>query len=240
LIGYCRVSSQAQCDSGASIDAQIEKIKLQAALLGHPLIDIITDAGESAKDLDRPGAQRVLGMVKARQVDAVIVKRMDRITRNVVDGGNLISMFEKHGVRLISIDEGFDMGTIMGRAMIGIITVFAAMERELIGERTRIALQQIKQSGCPAGPAPYGYRSQERPVIDGKKTRMPLLEDEAEQHTIRVILDMHSRGDSYRDMAAELNRAGYRTRKNGKWTFPAMGQIIKANSVVVAGTQEAA
>ena len=180
LIGYCRVSSQAQADSGASIDAQIEKIKLQAALLGHPLIDIITDAGESAKDLDRPGAQRVLAMVKARQVDAV----------------------------------------------------FAAMERELIGERTRLALQQIKQSGCPAGPAPYGYRSQERPVIDNKKVRMPLLEDEAEQHTIRVILDMHSRGDSYRDMASELNRAGYRTRKGGKWTFPAMGQIIKANTAV--------
>jgi site-specific DNA recombinase len=223
-----------------SIEAQEENIRAFCKLKGLEVSEVITDADEFSGTLNRPGMQRILRMVESREIDAVAIYRLDRMTRSVRDIITLVDLFNQKGVTFMSVMESLDTKTPMGMFFVQMIAAIAELERRTICERTRVALQHIKASGCPAGPAPYGYRSQERPVIDGKKTRMPLLEDEAEQHTIRVILDMHSRGDSYRDMAAELNRAGYRTRKNGKWTFPAMGQIIKANSVVVAGTQEAA
>lgn len=232
VIGYSRVSSEMQRLSGASINAQAEKIRAQALLKEVEIQEIISDEGESGKSFDRPGMKRLLDMVRTGKVDMVIVTNLDRVSRSARDTDDLIKLFTKHDVTFISIAQSFDMSTATGRLMMGMTALYAQFEREANSERTSTALQQIKRSGCPAGPPPFGFSAQPRPMENGKRKRMPLIPNEAEQHTIRVILDMHSRGDSYRDMAAELNRAGYRTRKGGKWTFPAMGQIIKANTVV--------
>ena len=232
LIAYVRVSSEKQHESGASIDAQIEKVKAMASIKGFPLMEIINDSGESGKDLDRPGMKRILEMVKRREIDGLIIPKLDRLTRSVRDLDNLMRLFQASAVSLVSVHESLDMSTATGRLMMNLLSLVSQWEREIIGERTSAALQQIKRAGFPAGPPQYGWSAQKRAI--GSKERLPLVPNEAEQHTIRVILEMHRRGDSYREMADSLNAAGYRTRKGGKWTFPAMGQIIKANSVVVA------
>jgi DNA invertase Pin-like site-specific DNA recombinase len=241
LVGYVRVSSLAQKDSGASIEAQTEKVRAMAVVKGFPLMEIISDAGESAKDLERPGMQRLLAMVTAKQIDGIVVAKLDRVTRSVKDLNRLIETFRAKSVALISVEEALDMTTATGRMMVNLIGLFSQWEREIIGERTSAALQQIKRSGCPAGPPPYGYRAQFRPEVsvDGRivKKRMPLLDEPAEQQTISLILKMHAEGESYRNMAKRLNEAGYRTRpaksngmKGGEWNHVAMGNIIKANT----------
>ena len=84
-IGYARVSTDKQADSGVSLEAQQEKIRAMAVVQGSALLDVIVDAGESAKTLDRPGMARLLALVDARKVDAVIIAKLDRMTRSVKD-----------------------------------------------------------------------------------------------------------------------------------------------------------
>jgi len=226
VYGYSRVSSEQQRQSGASIEAQAQKIRAQALLKEVTLTEIITDEGESGKNFDRPGMKRLLDMVRANEVDMVIVTNLDRVSRSARDTDDLIKLFTKHNVTFISIAQSFDMSTASGRLMMGITALYAQFEREANSERTATALQQIKRSGCPAGPAPYGFRAQERPIVNGKRQRMPLLPDPAEQHTIKVARKMREDGVSYRVMAEQLNEAGYRTRKGGKWLFNAMAGLV--------------
>src|SRR5258708_27297367 len=94
-IGYVRVSTDKQADHGVSLEAQEAKIRAMAVVQGAELVDLIVDGGESAKNLSRPGMERLLALVDGRQVQAVIVAKLDRLTRSVKDLGHLLERFEK-------------------------------------------------------------------------------------------------------------------------------------------------
>ncbi len=100
-IGYVRVSTDKQAEHGVSLDAQAEKIRAMALVHDAELLDIIVDGGESAKSLQRPGMTRLLGMVDKRQVQAVIVAKLDRLTSSVKDLCELLDRFERRGVALM-------------------------------------------------------------------------------------------------------------------------------------------
>lgn len=110
-IGYARVSTDKQADSGVSLEAQQEKIRAMAVVQGAALLDLIVDAGESAKSLDRPGMERLLSLVDARRVDTVIIAKLDRLTRSVKDLALLLERFTRRGVALVSVAESLDTGT---------------------------------------------------------------------------------------------------------------------------------
>jgi DNA invertase Pin-like site-specific DNA recombinase len=140
-IGYCRVSTDKQSEKGVSLNAQMEKIRAMAVVHGAELIDVVQDGGESAKNLSRPGLQRVLTLVQGRAVQAVIVAKLDRLTRSVKDLCELLELFERRGVALISVAESLDTSSASGRLMMNIMAAVSQWEREAIGERTRDALQ---------------------------------------------------------------------------------------------------
>ena len=142
-IGYVRVSTDKQAEQGVSLEAQAEKIRAMALVHDAELLDIIVDGGESAKSLQRPGMARLLGMVDTRQVQAVIVAKLDRLTRSVKDLCELLERFERRGVALISVAESLDTGSAAGRLVINIMTAVSQWEREAIGERTRDALSSV-------------------------------------------------------------------------------------------------
>jgi len=93
-IGYVRVSTDKQADTGGSLEAQAERIRAMAVVQGAELVEMIVDGGESAKDLKRPGMQKLLSAVEAKQAQAVIVAKLDRLTRSVKDLGELLERFE--------------------------------------------------------------------------------------------------------------------------------------------------
>src|ERR1039458_2738068 len=97
-IGYARVSTEKQADHGVSFEAQQEKIRAMAVVQGAELVDVIVDAGESAKTLDRPGMERLLALVEARKLDTVIIAKLDRLTRSVKDLASLLELFTRRGV----------------------------------------------------------------------------------------------------------------------------------------------
>ena len=114
-VGYVRVSTDKQAERGISLEAQEAKIRAMATVQGAELIDVIVDGGESAKSLNRPGLRRLMGLVNSGGVQAVIVAKLDRLTRSVKDLYGLLELFEKRKVALISVAEALDTGSAAGR-----------------------------------------------------------------------------------------------------------------------------
>ena len=157
-VGYIRVSTDKQADRGVSLDAQAEKIRAMAVVQGGELIDIIVDGGESAKSLNRPGMTRLLTLVDSGELQAVIVVKLDRLTRSVKDLCTLLERFERRGVALVSVAESLDTGSAAGRLVLNIMTAVSQWEREAIGERTRDALSHKRGKGERVGNLAFGYR----------------------------------------------------------------------------------
>src|ERR1700690_2188475 len=157
-IGYVRVSTDRQAEQGVSLEAQEAKIRAMATVQGADLVDVIVDGGESAKSLNRPGLQLLLGLVNAGKIEAVIVAKLDRLTRSVKDLCGLLELLEKRKVALISVAESLDTGSAAGRLVITIMGAVSPWEREAIGERTRDALRHKRGKGERLGNIEFGYR----------------------------------------------------------------------------------
>jgi len=169
-IGYVRVSTDRQADHGVSLEAQEAKIRAMAIVRGADLDEVIVDGGESAKDLNRPGVQRLLALISGGKIDAVIVAKLDRLPRSVKDLCGLLEVFEKRKVALISV---------AGRLVITIMGAVSQWEREAIGERTRDALRHKRTQGRRVGNIAFGSRL----AADGEH----LGADPAEQSALTEI-----------------------------------------------------
>jgi len=215
-IGYCRVSTDKQSEKGVSLEAQTEKIRAMAVVHGFELIEVVHD-GESAKSLNRPGMQRVLQLVQGREVQAVIVAKLDRLTRNVKDLCELLELFEHRQVALISVAESLDTSSAAGRLVINIMAAVSQWEREAIGERTRDALQHKRGHGERVGNIAFGYRL----APDGKHVET----DTGEQAVLEEIRRLRGSGVSLRRIAAALNGRALKTRRGTVWRLEHVARI---------------
>lgn len=208
-VGYVRVSTEHQADRGVSLDAQTERIRAMATVKAVELAEVIVDAGESAKDLKRPGLQRLLEMVRQREVDTVIVVKLDRLTRSVKNLWELLEAFERRSVALVSVEEALDTATAAGRLVLNVMASVGQWEREAIGERTRTALRFKKAKGERVGTVPFGYRV----APDGKH----LVKDDVEHRVLEFIHEHRAAGLSLRAIATELQCRGFQTRSGAPW-----------------------
>jgi DNA invertase Pin-like site-specific DNA recombinase len=218
--GYARVSSQIQAEKGVSLKAQAEKIRAMAVVQNVEITEIIIDAGESAGSLDRPGMKKLLNLVERKEVEKVIIFKLDRLTRSVKDLAGLLELFERKEVGLVSVEESLDTATAAGRLVINVMAAVSQWEREAVGERTSMALQFKKSKGEFTGTAIYGYKV----AGDGKK----LIEDTGEQEFIALIVKLRKRTLSYQRIANKLNELGYTNRKGGEWKPQYVCGIYKA------------
>jgi site-specific DNA recombinase len=222
-VGYVRVSTDKQAEHGVSLEAQEAKIRAMATVHGTELSEVVIDGGESAKSLCRPGMTRLLAMVDAGQVRAVIVAKLDRLTRSVKDLCGLLELFEKRKVTLISVAESLDTGSAAGRLVLNIMTAVSQWEREAIGERTRDALRHKRSQGQRVGTIPFGSRL----GGDGQ-----LLEpDPAEQDALAEIQSLRKQGQTLRGIAATLNHQAYRTRRGTPWRLESVARALKQGAV---------
>lgn len=218
-VGYVRVSTDRQADRGVSLEAQAEKIRAMAVVHNAELLDIIVDGGESAKSLQRPGIERLLALVDEKKVQAVIVAKLDRLTRSVKDLCVLLERFERRCVALISVAESLDTGSAGGRLVLNIMTAVSQWEREAIGERTREALNHKRNRGERTGNIPFGSRL----AADGKH----LEPDSAEQAALAEIRRLRNEGKAMRKIAANLNERAYRTRRGTPWRLESVARVLK-------------
>jgi len=217
-IGYIRVSTDEQAREGVSLENQRAKIEVYCQLNDLELVEILVDAGKSGKDLNREGMQALMDRIRARSLDAVVVYKLDRLSRRVRDTLSLMDLIEKRSVAFHSITEKIDTKSAMGKFFLNIMASMNQWERDTISERTRDALQLKIVKNERAGQVPYGWTLAE----DGRT----LLEDEEEQKAIALIKDRRGKGYSFRAICRELEREGYQPLGK-KWHHQSVKNILK-------------
>jgi DNA invertase Pin-like site-specific DNA recombinase len=217
VIGYARVSTDEQAREGVSIESQIKKIEAYCTVKEWDLLNVEVDKGISAKNLKRPGVQKVLRAVKSGEIQALVVYRLDRLSRSVADIDKLIKLLEKSDVALVSMQESLDATTATGRLMVNLLAVVSQFQRELIAENTRDALHYLKSNGKAYCRPVYGFD-----VEDGM-----LLQNGEEKKVIEHIKALRRQGYSYRRIAAQLNDAKIPTKRGGgKWWDSTIRSIV--------------
>jgi site-specific DNA recombinase len=214
-IGYVRVSTEEQAKEGISIDAQSDKLRQYADLHDINLVDIIVDAGASAKSLKRPGLDRALATLQSGEADALLIYKLDRLTRSVVDLGRLIDEYFKQ-YELLSVMDDLNTSSANGRLVLNVLTSIAQWERETICERTTDALQYMKEQRRVYNHLPLGYR-------DNGGMLQPI---DDEQITVAEIFDMHGKGMSLHKIANELNGRGIVGKRGGAFYASTVRAIV--------------
>lgn len=226
---YARKSVEKE--NSISIESQIETCKYEAR--GEQCA-IYSDNGYSGKNTNRPDFQRMIDDIKSGAIHKVIVYRLDRISRSILDFAEMMDLFQKQKVDFVSATEHFDTSTPIGRAMLNICIVFAQMERETIQQRVTDAYESRSQKGFyMGGKIPYGYKKIPT-TIDGIKTSMYEAEPE-EAEDIKLIYQLYSKpsatlGDVLRELVKRnlnINRRGNawntarlsETMRNPAYTF---------------------
>jgi len=201
-IGYIRVSTDKQADQGISLEAQEAKIRAYAQLYDLDLVDIVIETG-SAKSLDREGLASVLKRLQAGEASAVVVTKLDRLTRSVADLGRLVDSYF-HQFALLSVSEQIDTRSAAGRLVLNVLASVSQWERETTAERTSAAMQHMKTAGqYTGGKPPYGY---------ALTAAGDLVEDEAEQAVLALVRQYRGKGLSLRAIANVLAEQGIKSR----------------------------
>ncbi len=205
-----------------SIEQQIELCKYETR--GETFKTYI-DKGYSGKNTNRPQFTRMMNDIKEGYIHSVIVYKLDRISRSILDFSNMMEVFGKFHVQFVSATEKFDTSSPMGNAMLNICIVFAQLERETIQKRVADAYYSRSQkSFFMGGPIPYGFKKVPT-IIDGVHTSMfEQIDEEAAQ--IRLIYEMYSKPFvSFGNILDEMNKLGL--KKRGKhWERPRIRDIL--------------
>jgi len=218
-ICYIRVSTKKQ---DVSPEMQKKKLLAYAELHDIEIVDILSEK-KTAKDMDgRPVATAMVCTALAGGIDAIIVYKLDRLFRNAADALAVTSKLNRAGVALHSVTEKIDTQSAMGKFFFTMAAAFAEMERNLIGERTRDALQHLKSTGQVYGPIPYGYKRGD----DGA-----LVPHDAEMSVLNTI--QHLRNEkraTLQAIADVLNFKGIAAKNGGDW-YPSTVKSVLANNL---------
>jgi DNA invertase Pin-like site-specific DNA recombinase len=219
-VAYLRVSTDKQADRGVSLEAQRAKVLAYAGLYDLELVGIEVDAGQSAKSLDRPALQRALAMLKSGKADALLVVKLDRLTRSVRDLADLVDGYFSKRAALLSVSEQIDTRSAAGRLVLNVLSSVGQWEREAIGERTATAMQHLRTEGkYTGGRAPYGYQL----AADGE-TLEPIA---AEQAVITEARALRAAGMSLRAVAATLDERGLRSRAGRAFALTQVARMLE-------------
>jgi len=204
---YLRVSTDEQAKEGFSLAAQEEKCKQFIEFHDWTYDGVYKDDGYSGKDLKRPAMQRLLNDAKQKEFDILVVYRLDRLTRSVVDLHYLLDLFDKHKIKFKSATEPYETTSAIGRLFVSIVGSIAQWERENLAERVRMGMERRAAEGKWNGSAiPYGYR------LEGD--RLVIEPEEAE--LVRRIFSMYKQY-GMDTIANKLNDEGLKTRKGKHW-----------------------
>jgi DNA invertase Pin-like site-specific DNA recombinase len=212
-VGYVRVSTEEQATSGLSLESQRVAIDAECRQRRLPLLAVYEDAGMSSASLDRPGLARALEDLAAGAASALMVAKLDRLSRSVHDASGVMLQAQRQGWGLIALDVAVDTTTPQGEAMAHMASVFAQLERRLIGQRTADALAVKKAQGVRLG----------RPLT------LPI--DVADR-----ILTARARGDGWTTIARALNEAQVPTARGGRRWYPSSVRAVVLSRSVDPGS----
>lgn len=203
VLGYVRVSTEEQADNGAGLDAQRAAIRAECERRGWELVELIEDGGYSAKNLKRPGIQGAISRLKGGEADALVVAKLDRLSRSLIDFAGLMAQAQGEGWGLVALDLGVDTSTPSGELMANVLASFAQYERRLIGQRTREGMAEKRAQGHHMG----------------RRSVVPL-------RVKRRIQRQRKRGLSLQLIANGLNADGVPTGQGGAQWYPSSVRAV--------------
>lgn len=208
-IGYMRVSTEEQGDSRAGLEAQESAIKAEAVRRGWELADLRSDvaSGKSLRKRDELG--RTLRDLAAGHADTLVVAKLDRLSRSVLDFASIMATAAEEGWALAVLDLGVDTTTPNGKLIANIMISLAEWEREIIGARTKDALRAVKARGTHVG---------RKSGVDAE--------------TLRLIRILRDSGKSWAKIAGDLDREAIATGQGGKWHAATVRRLYLAASQV--------
>jgi len=179
-IGYARVSTDGQAESGAGLDAQVSAVRAECGRRGWELVRVATDAGASGKSLNgRPELANALDALDEGEADVLLAAKLDRVSRSVLDFANLMARADRRGWRIVVLDVNVDTTTASGELMATVVAAFAQYEHRLIGQRTKDALAARRAAGVVLG----------RPRTLDPAARERIIAERAAGRSLRAIAD---------------------------------------------------
>lgn len=217
---YARVSTKWQID-GDSLPMQRDELpKYVQYALGIKDYEIFEDAGYSAKNTDRPAYQNMMSRVRSGEFTHVVVWKLDRISRNLLDFAGMYAELKRLGVVFISKNEQFDTSTAIGEAMLKIILVFAELERNMTSERvSSIMINRAQNGQWNGGKIPFGYSYD--------KNTMAFTVNEEEARTVLLMFEKYEAVHSLLKVATYLNENGILPRSGIPWNPTTVSIILK-------------
>jgi len=197
-VGYRRVSTVEQADSGAGLAAQQTIIEAEAARRGWVLVEVHTDEAASGKSLvGRVALETAITAVESGRADVLVVAKLDRLSRSLLDFANLMARAQSKGWNLVALDLGIDLSTPAGEFLASVMASAAQWERRIIGQCTREGMAAKKAAGVRLGPP----------------RRLP-------DHVAEQIIDLRSSGISWARVARTLNAMAVPTALTGRQWYP--------------------
>ncbi|NPC90984.1 recombinase family protein [Bacillus sp. WMMC1349] len=220
---YTRVSTDLQAEEGISLDLQKERLEQYALSQGWEIKEVYTDEGFSAKNTERPAFQKMLNDMKSKTFDIILVYRLDRFTRSVVDLYEILKQMDRYNVKFKSSMEIFDTTTATGRMFITLVATLAQWERETISERVKDAMKKRAEEGkFNGGKVPYGYRLKNGELVTHKE----------EAKLVKLIFE-RSISLGAGALSRYLNKNGFRTRSGS--LFQRAGILSIINNPIYIG-----
>lgn len=221
VIGYTRVSTEEQANSGLSLEAQRAKIVGYCDVYDLCLVDVISDPGATGKHLRRPGLEHALLSLESGRAEGMVITKLDRLSRSIVEWNYLIDRYfdSRAKCQLFSVGDSIDTRSAAGRLVLNVLMSVAQWEREIISERTREALAVKIKSGQRVGAIRYGYDLDS----DGRT----LKPNRPEQVVVRYARMLRACGHSTRAIARRLSSRSVPTKTgNAVWTHQAIARIL--------------
>lgn len=218
VAAYVRVSTDEQAEQGNSLFEQQERMNAYCRAMGWQTATFFIDDGYSAKNLNRPAVSRLLHDVALKKFDVVLNTKLDRLCRNLLDLLQTVNHFQKYNCAYVSVSEGFDTSTAVGRMTMQILGAFAEFERERTRERVKENMISLAKNTNKALASPcYGYN-----VVDSF-----YIINDLEAKNVLLMFDLIFEGLGYRNIAKTLNDKGILTRKGKEWDAINVKRLIK-------------
>ncbi|MDD4527556.1 MAG: recombinase family protein, partial [Candidatus Margulisbacteria bacterium] len=220
---YIRVSTERQANEGDSLEEQEKELKKFCDFRNYQILNIYIERGKSGGNTNRPEYQKLIKDIEKQKIKAVIVKKLDRLSRSLMDFENLMNLMNKKEVEFISIKENFDTTTAMGKAMLRVALVFAQLEREQTSERISDVMGHRASLGLfNGGRRIYGYSIIEKELVPYPK----------EKQILEVIFQKFLETHSTCAVANFLNENNLKNRDNKPWDMRQIYSLLQQKAYI--------
>lgn len=227
VASYVRVSTTEQAEEGFSVPEQLRTTYEWCENQGYEMYKEYVDSGISGKSINgRPALKQLLNDAKQKKFDVVIVWKMNRLARNILDLLKIVSIFEENGIAFRSFTEKYETETPSGKLQFHMMAAIAEFERANIAENVKMGMVARAREGSWNGGQVLGYDSVETESDNRKRKATKLVINEKEAQTVRRIFQLYLEGNGYKSIANTVNKEGHRSKKNNYFSINAIKTIL--------------